>query len=155
SVRKVAKEFPTVFVPVLQRFIDLPGLLFGSHEPWERNLLFAAALASMALFGLERWRRSRELPAEPRSVRETLLHVRYEIIIGVLFALFVVSPLAANGATLIFHRFLTPMFALLAIVLSPPKGRPERRTLAPLLATFVSVGTIFVALPPMIDFRTV
>jgi hypothetical protein len=101
------------------------------------------------LFAVERWRRRR--PLDRLISRETAFRFRFEILALVLVVLYLISPDNLLGATLIYHRFLPPAYAILAIVVAPRDLAFAPRLLTCVATALVPIASMSVAWPIFVD----
>jgi hypothetical protein len=137
------------FSDVGSKVTTAPAVLFGGYEPWVRNALLALALAPVVLFGTQRPR--------PGPVTETIaqrVHAwRFEAIACALVLVYVVAPASVRSTTLVYHRFLPPAWALLAVCCAARPGRspaPAPR-LIPLMCGVLPVASLLAAWPVFAD----
>jgi hypothetical protein len=137
-------SIPTLFHAQLHKWQIIPGALFAGYDVLIRTLLFGIAALAIVLFAIERYRqrpRIRDIPWRERFVR-----YRFEIFAGTMFVLYLVLPFTLSGATLFYHRFLPPAYAIVAIVLAPQAAAVGRK-LPRLAAAMVPVGSLLIAWP--------
>jgi hypothetical protein len=160
---KSTSSIPTVFMPIVVKFTGLPGVLFGAYDQAESRMLFVLALGAMIALGVTRWRmhKASGVPIA-RGWRQRLHDYRYEIFAACCFAAYVAYPVTLNGATLVYHRFLPPAFAVLAIVVSPRKHvvgeagdvhfvGPRVNKLAKIFASVIPLASLLIVWPAFAD----
>jgi hypothetical protein len=110
--------------------------------------MFVIAVLAMVLFAIDRFRERPKIRGTP--FRELYNRYRFEIFAGTMFGLYLALPFTLSGATMFYHRFLPPAYAVLAVVLAPQALNASRR-LARLAAATVPVGSILIAWPSFLD----
>ncbi len=137
------------FNDVGRKVTTAPAVLFGGYEPWVRNSLLALALAPVAVFAAGRPR--------PGPVTETLwqrVHAwRFEAIACALVLVYVVAPADIRSTTLVYHRFLPPAWAILAVCCAARPGRapePPAR-LIPVMCAVLPVASMLAGWPVFAD----
>jgi hypothetical protein len=152
---------PTVWMPLGQKLVGMPGALFGAYDLMESRVLFTLTALAVAALGVERWR-----AREPGASRveatggggrmagaRALLHAyRFEAFAASCMLAYLAYPVTLNGATYVYHRFLPPAFALGAIALAPrgrrPVDRPRRlHPLTTFLAMVLPLASLLIVLP--------
>jgi hypothetical protein len=137
------------FDDVGKKVTSASAVLFGGYEPWVRNSLLALALAPVAVFAAGRPR--------PGPVVETIwqrLHAwRFEAIACALVLVYVVAPINVRSTTLVYHRFLPPAWALLAVCCAARPGRPPEplARLTPLMCAVLPVASMLAGWPAFAD----
>lgn len=143
------REIPTIFVNVLQKFDTISGVLFAGYEPIVRAMMVLIALIAVVPFAILRWKQRPAIRGTP--LRELLVRYRFEIYAAMLFAAYLLLPMTLNGATLFYHRFFPPAYAILVVVLAP-RGPPTRAWRVPILACIAApIGSLAVAWPSFVD----
>jgi hypothetical protein len=144
------RAIPTLFDPIATKLKAIPGVLFAGYEPpYIRNLMFAIAMLAIALFAIERWRERPRIRGTPR--RDLFVRYRFEIFAASLFLLYLVLPMTLSGATLFYHRFFPPAYAILAVVLAPRADAPTAWRLPRFAAAIVPLGSLSIAWPSFVD----
>ena len=157
---------PTVWMPLGQKLVGMPGVLFGAYDLMESRVLFALTTLAVAALGLERWRARRAGASRASRAEATggggrlgraraLLHAyRFEAFAGSCMLAYLAYPLTLNGATYVYHRFLPPAFALGVIALAPRREisrtvEPSRRlhALTAFLALVLPLASLLIVLP--------
>ncbi len=143
------KAVPTTYMPFMHKLTTIPGALLGGHEATTRNATFALLVACVVGFALARWRaRPREIAFGPRA----LLHrFRFEAFAGACLITYFVMPYTINGATLVYHRFLPPAFAVFAIAMAPRGAARTLPRIVNLLAAVLPVGSLLLMWPEFAD----
>jgi hypothetical protein len=137
------------FTDVREKIAGAAGVLFGGYEPWVRNALLGLALAPIALFAAGRPR--------PGPIAETpwqRVHAwRFEALAGALVLLYIVAPESIRSTTLVYHRFLPPAWALLAVCCAARPGRPAGAPprLVPALCAVLPVASLLAGWPAFAD----
>jgi hypothetical protein len=137
------------FYDVGQKVTSISAVLFGGYEPWVRNSMLVLALAPMAILAAGRPR--------PGAVHETLwqrLHAwRFEALGGTLVLIYLVAPANIRSTTLVYHRFMPPAWAILAICCGARPGRPDASIprLVPVLCAVLPVASLLIGWPSFAD----
>jgi hypothetical protein len=114
--------------------------------------MFALAMVPLVLFAAARYRQRPWPSNEPWQ--DVLARYRFETCaIGLLIAYFA-GPYTLSGATLFYHRFLPPAYAILAVCLAPQDPN-EPRLVMRLAASVVPLGSILLAWPTFVDSNKV
>ncbi len=146
GVREVNTDL-FVFYEFSHKVTSIPGVLFGGYEPYVRNLMMLLALAPVLLLGLPRLR-ERTRATIPFAQR---IHaVRFELLALVLFLTYLAAPANVKSTTLVYHRFLPPAWAILAIGVAQPRNKPIR-PLAPVLCAALPIASLLIAWPTFVD----
>jgi hypothetical protein len=162
------------WAPIARKLYTIPGALFGGHEPAGLYPLTALSVLAIVLLIVARTRggTAPEQPAGPALAagtdgtkcpvpraalgprRELIHRYRFELFGAACFALYLVLPANAHGATMVYHRFLAPAYALLVICCGPrgTGAAPARVTLFVMSA--LPIGALFVLLPLIADVST-
>jgi hypothetical protein len=139
---------PYVFLSLRYKVESIPGVLFGGFEIYVRNLMMALAVTPVALFAIARTRQ-RE-PREPTLLRR--IHKwRFEWLALLLFLVFLAAPLTMRTTTLVYHRFLPPVWSLVAICAAAHGAGARARPLARALCALVPVASLLIAWPSFAD----
>ena len=158
------RSIPNIWLPISQKFREIPAVLVGGVELPERTALFALLLGFfIALFvvGRRHARRgaaARDAAAAPvASLRERLSERRVELLAIAVFGLYLVGPFAFNGAMLVHERFLAPAFAIGAVAvarhvdLGGPLGRSGESALIRVFGAILPLAALSVQLPHYFD----
>lgn len=129
------------------KLTTIPGVLFGGYEPYVRNLMFVLALGAVVLLGLDRLRG--RAPHPRRSLAEIACALRFELLGLTLFALYLVAPANVHSTTLVYHRFLPPAWAILAVCAGA--GSTVVRPLAIAACGIVPVASMLISWPIFAD----
>ncbi len=140
-----------LFVPLLDKLVVLPSSLFAGFELWVQVVVFSMAMA-VAIFFLVFRVSQRE--RTPLGWRQRFLELRFEVAAAALFAAYWTFPATLNSATLIFHRFLPPAWALFVVCVSPRRAVTLPR-LTPLVASIVPLGVALINWPQFLDAHAV
>jgi hypothetical protein len=145
----ITADVATVWDSTLHRVVIIPGLVSAGFEMWVRHLVFALAVLAAVLLALPRFR----APASAgRSLRERLLDHRFELLVLLLLAGYFTFPLTLHGATLVYHRFLPPAWAVGVVALARRReGAPDLHRLAPLACSVVPLAALVIATPVFLD----
>jgi hypothetical protein len=126
-VTPVNQRTPLAWAPVFRKLYTVPDALFGGLEPEFVYSTTAIVVLALALLLVARYR----APAVPRppGLRRFIRHYRFELFGLASFALYVGLPADLHAATLVYHRFVAPAYAML-VVCAGPRGaaRGLRRT---------------------------
>lgn len=140
SIRAV----PTSFVDVDVKITQLPGALFGGALGMIGAALLALVVASIVAFVFRRGAR------DDRSTREMLRDHRFVVVGVACFVAYLAMPMALNGSTLVYHRFLAPAYALLVVgAFARARGAP--RPFAVVMACAVPSAMLAVMLPRFVE----
>jgi hypothetical protein len=146
--RNVRMPFFT-FNDVSRKVTTAPAVLFGGYEPWVRNSLLVLALAPVVAFAAGRRR--------PGPITETVwerLHAwRFEIIAVALVLVYIAAPANVRSTTLVYHRFLPPAWALLAVCCGARPGRPPAPLprLVPVMCAVLPIASLLAGWPCFAD----
>jgi hypothetical protein len=144
---------PPSFPPFREKAWFLPAQLYGSHDAETRALLFALGMAGLLSLLVGRLRAREPLPDRTllgplAKVQALLLHYRWEAAgVGFLVAYFI-SPATADGATMVYERFIGPAWGLFALTVAP-RGRATR--LASFAPAGVPLGILVLSWPQFVD----
>jgi hypothetical protein len=143
-------HIPTIWGTPWHRLAIIPGLVSAGFEMWVRNTVFVLALGALGLLAASRMRATRSEDRPPW--RERLRDNRFELLSLALLVAYFAFPMTLNGATLVYHRFLPPAWAVgvLAITRSVPGAKPLHR-LAPAAAVMSFCACLLVAIPVFLD----
>jgi hypothetical protein len=139
---------PYRLTSVLYKLETIPGVLFGGYDVYIRNLVMALALAPVVLFAIKRVQR-REPSEGTLSLR--IHRWRFEWLAVVLFGVFLAAPITVRTTTLVYHRFLPPVWSLVAICAAARGAGAAARPLARALCTIVPVASLLIAWPSFAD----
>ncbi len=149
---------PTVWRPLREKLGEVAEMVDPSVDPPVKySMLGLCALT----IGVLAWLRARERGANPapataapsplQRVRTWALVHRWELVALSGFVAFLAFPAVLNGATLVYHRWFPPAFAILAVVAAPRDlWVPAART-ARMAAYVLPVATLVVATPSFVD----
>jgi hypothetical protein len=137
---------PTRWASVPYKLEEASGVLFGGHEPLIRHLIMVLVAAPVVLFALERVRLR---AGEERSLAERAREWRFELLVLVLFGLYLAAPLTLKSTTLVYQRFLPPAWAILAVSAASHTARvaavlPRALCVTAPLASLLTSWPIFV-----------
>ena len=153
-------SIPTVFLPLPRKLIGIPGVLFGGSEMMPRLLMLGTAAAAVAALLVARHgaRTASSAAATNDDERDTalartqawILARRFWLVALVSLAAFLLLPLAYNGATLVYQRFLAPAFGL-AVVCAGVGTLRARLLLPRVLFAMLPLEALLVAWPAFAD----
>lgn len=153
----MAVRMITAWHSVSHKLEAVPGVLFAGYEAWVRNLMFVFVLLPLFLFAVDRVRSLREAGVlKVGGWRERAFVLRFEIAAFGLFVAYFAMPSTYKGATLVYHRFLPPAYALFALTMAAvarPVTRPSR--VARLGACFVPIGSLALVWPVFVEVHQV
>ncbi len=133
------------------KLASVSGVLFAGYEPYVRNLMLLLATVPLAIFAVDRVRgRPRGDLAWSAIVREW----RFELLAAALFGLYLVAPLTIKSTTLVYHRFLPPAWAILAIG-GAARTAKVSGNLPRILCAAVPVASLLIAWPVFVDSNQV
>jgi hypothetical protein len=153
------KAMPRSWHPFLHKVDRIPYIILPATE---RPAQFAMLALCALTIGLFLWlrareRRGRELTDAAHGDGSLVEHIRvwaikyrWELVSALLLVAYFAFPLTLNGATLVYHRWFPPAFAIFAVAAAPSdlstrSARVPRLALAALpLATLVAVLPSFV-----------
>jgi hypothetical protein len=171
-VTPAVRAMPRLWTPLGQKLKSIPNMISpASDRPVLAAMTTLCALTIAGMF----WLRTRErraaaneadgtspatagvsfmralkaLPVE--RLRSWALAYRWELLVGACFAAYFAFPLSMSGSTFVYHRWLPPGFAVLALCAAPRSlfVRPARVALAALAA--LPVATLLIAWPSFAD----
>jgi hypothetical protein len=147
----IERLVPLQFAPLLRKFWTIPHVLFGAHDALELSALFGLSAVTLVSFAVARVRDKGASPVPSTDAISWIQRHRYKLLAVGCFVAYLVLPVTALHATLIYHRFLAPAYALLAISLSPrvPVGRQFRYV--PLMAFAIPIATLAVVIPVFVQ----
>jgi hypothetical protein len=139
---------PTTFMSLSHKIVTLPGALLGGHEVELSYTVFGLGAAALAILIGLRIKGRTKIGWSPRKL---VHHFRFEILAAILFSAYLAMPYTmSNGATLIYHRFLPPAYALFALSIAPRRGGALPR-FAKLLPAAMPLGSLLIAAPEFAD----
>lgn len=137
--------------PLTWKLESIPGVLFGGFEPYVRNLMMLLAAGAAVIFAVDRARLPSEGPISPFG---RLRRWRFELLALVLFALYLAAPANMKSTTLVYHRFLPPAWAVVALCIG--SGTSQALTLARrALCCAVPIGSLLIVWPSFVDSNEV
>lgn len=144
---RLVRSQPVVYYQFSWKLESIPGVLFGGFEPYVRNLMMVIAIAPVVLLGVDRARH----PAQAETALVTRIHRwRFELIALVLFAVYLAAPASLKSTTLVYHRFLPPAWAILAVCIGAETKQPlslARRA----MCLALPIGSLLIAWPTFAD----
>jgi hypothetical protein len=111
------RAIPLVIRPLWHKVANIPGVI--CYLPSFRAGVAFCAFVPVAWLLVRRLRQENSPTA---SRRESLCAHRFELLAGALLGLYLAFPHTLVGATLVYHRFLAPAYAIGVIALAP-RGR--------------------------------
>lgn len=147
---------PTSDLPLKRKLVDIPATLVGGHDSYAQYLLCGLFLVTMLVFAWlarrERRRTAQVFPDFARLVRVRRLAyaLRFELFGVAAMGMYFAMPFTANGATMVYQRFLAPAYAVLAIALGRHGARAVPR-IAKVFASVAPVSMLLVAWPQFAD----
>ena len=144
---KTVSSIPDTYMPLLHKIVTLPRALLGGHEPVLQYLLFGMVVLTVLVFALARWNSRGPVETTPRELAH---HFRFELLAALFLAAYMAMPYTVDGATLIYHRFLPPTFAVFVVAIAPRKA-PGIPRLAKVLAATLPLGSLFIVWPEFAD----
>ncbi len=142
---------PTTFVAIDTKVMQLPGALFGGgYDVMITTTLLALVIAATLLLVLQKPAAAANtaappLDAPPTSTRDTVHSHRFFLLGIACFIAYLAMPLALNGSTLVYHRFLAPAYAL--VVIGAVAGRASRGAPRPAAIALACALPLAVLLP--------
>jgi hypothetical protein len=133
------------------KIVTVPGVLYAGYEWWVRDLIFVACAIPTALFGVERWRARTPATREPRSWRHWAHHYRFELLAASLMVAYFAAPVNMRSTTLIYHRFMSPAWAILTITLAKRGESATHWRLPRMLAALIPIVPILTSWPRFVD----
>ena len=140
------RSIPLVFHTFEHKLIGVPGVLFGGYEPYVRNLMMLLTGAPLILFAIERWRVPNE---RGRTIARRLHAWRFELLAALLFVMYFAAPMNIKSTTLVYHRFLPPAWAVLAVCVAA--NTPMARPLTRALCAVAPVASLLISWPTFVD----
>jgi hypothetical protein len=125
----------------------ISGVLFGGHEPYIRHLMFVLALGALVLLAVSRTGAAPEAPRPSLVAR--LRSWRFLLLGFLLFVVYLVAPANVQSTTLVYHRFLPPAWAIVAVAASA--GANAVRPLGRLACVVTPVASLLVTWPSFAD----
>ncbi len=119
----------------------IPGVLFGGYEPTIRDLLMLLALIAVGLVASA----PRTHAASGSGLRSRVHAWRFEILVIFLAAVYFSAPAGVHSTALVYHRFLPPAWAVLAVCAGA--RRSIVRPLTRVACATVPLATLLVAWP--------
>jgi hypothetical protein len=133
------------------KLVTIPGVLFAGYEPYIRNLVFALAIAPLALFVAGRLApRGERAPTRAGTLGEKLHPWRFELLGLALFVGYMAAPSTVQSTTLVYHRFLPPAWAVLAVT-GAAGTAATARFLPRALCALLPVASLLIAWPTFVD----
>ena len=124
-----------VYYGLAHKLEGISGVLFGGHAAWVRGAILLLALAAIALVAVSP---RAEAPRPTRSWGARVHVFRFELLGLALAVVYLVAPANVQSTTLVYHRFLPPAWAILAICAG--SGRTIARPLAKWACAVVPVA---------------
>ena len=131
-----------------RKLYTIPGALFGGQEP---PLLYSTTALSALALALLLTSRVKASASFPRSAREAVHRYRFELFALACFALYLALPSNVHGATIVYHRFIGPAYAVF-VVCSSARGTAARvRTTTALVTAALPLAALFTLFPIIAD----
>jgi hypothetical protein len=124
---------PVIDLRLEQKLSGAPQALFGLHGTDATRIPFLLIVASVILFGFDRFR-LRAAPAE-LPIRDRIDAHRFALLGILLLVAYVEVPFSVQGAMWLHARFLAPGVAVLAVALAP-------RAIPSLVARAVAIASV-------------
>ena len=150
---------PTEFASLGYKLEHTPEMFIRTTDAPVAVLFMVLVFAALAgLFAL-RWRERKEDPTRrerlllswPSSIRPRLHRYRFELLALGLLLLYLAFPFRLNGATLVYHRFFAPAFAVAVVIAAPRDLTVSRARLARYLLPVLPLGTLLLTWPSFVD----
>ena len=150
-------SIPLIWGSLADKLRQLPWTLLPQTDPVV--LAAVAALSALVLASMVRLRRQERMQEPARAshsaslddARARALAHRWALLGAACVAAYFVSPETLNGATLIYHRWLPPGFALLAAVCAPRDLWTEPGRVARVALAALPVATLLATAPSFAD----
>jgi hypothetical protein len=152
------RSMPRFWHPFLHKLNRIPYIILPVTE---RPAQFAMLSLCALTLGLFLWLRSRErrAPADPvpraasrlERLREWALRYRWEICAGLLLVAYFAFPLTLNGATLVYHRWFPPAFAIFAVAAAPSSLWTRAARVPRIALAALPLATLFAVVPSFVD----
>ena len=142
----------SLWAPVTRKIFVIDGTLYWGHEPQFLIPLTALTLLALLLILLARLQvKAQRVRLGPR---EFIHRYRFELFGGACFLLYLGLPMNVHGATMVYHRFLAPAYAVLVVCLAPRGAMATLRPLTCIVLASLTIGALFIMLPLMADVST-
>jgi hypothetical protein len=128
------------------KLITIPGVLFAGYEAYVRHLIMALAVLPLVFFVVERVRRRER---GPRSFAQRVHAHRFDLLALLLFVLYLTAPSTIRSTTLVYHRFLPPAWAVIAVAAAA--NTRKIGTFPRALCAALPVASLLVAWPTFVD----
>jgi hypothetical protein len=145
------RQPPFQWYPFPHKVVGIPGVLFGGYEPYIRNLVMLLALVPVVWLIVGRFQSN---SGSVRTVGGRLHRWRFELLAFVLLAIYLAGPSNVRSTTLVYHRFLPPAWAILAVC-AGIHSRAMNRAAVRALCTALPTATLLIAWPSFADSNRV
>jgi hypothetical protein len=129
------------------KLASIPGVLFAGYEPYVRNLVMLIAVIPVVLFVVDRVRHRQRVH---RAFWQRMHDLRFDLLALVLFGVFLAAPFTIKSTTLVYHRFLPPAWAVIAVC-GAAGTSAFARPLARALCAALPIASVLVAWPTFVD----
>jgi hypothetical protein len=154
----IVRAMPRFWHPFLHKLDRIPYIILPATERPAQFAMLALCALTIGLFLWLRTRERRALRLDPpasdslvQRVRERMLSYRWEIFAGLLLAAYFAFPLTLSGATLVYHRWFPPAFAIFAVAAAPADLSTRTARVPRIALAALPLATLFVALPSFVD----
>ncbi len=132
-----------------RKLYTIPGALFGGHEAPLLYPLTALVVLTIVLLIVARVKRPSD--PVPRHPQQFIHRYRFELFGLACFVLYLGLPANVHGATMVYHRFLAPAYALFVICCGPRGATAAPSRLIRMLLCALPVAALLIVLPLMAD----
>jgi hypothetical protein len=154
------RAMPRFWQPLLHKVDRIPYIILPVTErPAQFAMLALCAITIVLFLWLRARERNQEALPDPAlraaslldRIRAGALYYRWELLSALLLVAYFAFPLTLNGATLVYHRWFPPAFAIFAVV-SAPRDLSTRAARVPRLALVaLPFATLFAVFPSFAD----
>ncbi|MFI5377332.1 MAG: hypothetical protein ACHQ8D_22050 [Candidatus Rokuibacteriota bacterium] len=130
----------------------ISGVLFAGYETYVRHLMLLLASVPLVLFAIERVRSRPMEGGLPWAAR--MREWRFELLALALLSLYLAAPSTIKSTTLVYHRFLPPAWAILAVAGASRTARVAAFLPRALCAT-LPLASLLIAWPTFVDSNQV
>jgi hypothetical protein len=144
----IIERVPIQWAPLSRKVLTIPGVILGGHEGEILYSITAITAAVIALFLVARLR----APTDPipRAPRAFIHRYRFELFGAACLVLYLAVPFDIHGATMVYHRFAAPAYAVLVVCAAKNGGRGLPRV-TPIVTAAVPLSMILVVWPAFVD----
>lgn len=154
----VVRAIPRTWHPLLHKVDRIPYIILPATERPAQFAMLALCTLTIALFLWLRARERRQRAKLERAecsrferIRRFALAYRWEFVAASLLVAYFAFPLTLNGATLVYHRWFPPAFAIFAVA-AAPRDLSIRAARVPRLAlAALPLATLFAVVPSFVD----